>query len=57
MWVAIALLVVGGVWMLQGIDVLGGSGMSGHFEWTVIGGILVVVGIALLAGARKPTDD
>ena len=57
MGVAIALLVVGGVWMLQGIDVLGGSGMSGHFEWTVIGAVLVAVAVGLLVGARKPTDD
>ena len=55
--VAVILLLVGAVWMLQGIDVLGGSGMSGHIEWTVIGGILVVVAIALLIGARKPTDE
>ena len=55
--VAIALLVVGGIWILQGIDVLGGSGMSGHIEWTVIGAVVVVVAIGLLAGARKPSDE
>ena len=54
---AIALLVVGGVWMLQGIDVIGGAGMSGHIEWTVIGAVLVAVAVGLLVGARKPTDD
>ena len=54
---AITLLVVGGVWILQGLDVLGGYGMSGHIEWTVIGTILVVVAIALLVGARRDADD
>jgi hypothetical protein len=55
--VAVTLLVVGAVWILQGLDVLGGSGMSGHLEWTVIGTILVVVAVALLVGARRTGDD
>ncbi len=55
--VAVTLLVVGAVWILQGIDVLGGSGMSGHLEWTVIGTILVVVAVALLVGARRTGDE
>jgi hypothetical protein len=54
---AVTLLLVGVVWILQGLDVLGGSGMSGHIEWTVIGAILVVVAIALLAGARKLDEE
>ena len=54
---AVTLLLVGIVWILQGLDVLGGSGMSGHIEWTVIGTILVVVAVGLLAGARKVDDE
>ena len=54
---AVTLLLVGVVWILQGLDVLGGSGMSGHIEWTVIGAILVVGAIALLVGARKLNDE
>jgi hypothetical protein len=50
---AVILALVGVVWILQGLDVLGGYGMSGQIEWTVIGAILVVVAVALLAGARK----
>jgi len=57
MVLAVTLLVVGAVWILQGIDVLGGSGMSGHLEWTVIGTILVIVAVALLVGARRTSDD
>ena len=53
---AVTLLVVGVVWILQGLDVLGGYGMSGHVEWTVIGSILVVIAAALLAGAGKLRD-
>ena len=54
---AVTLLLVGIVWILQGLDVLGGYGMSGHIEWTVIGAILVVLAIALLAGTRKLRDE
>ena len=57
MLLAVLLLLVGIVWILQGLDVLGGSGMSGHVEWTVIGTILVVISIALVAGARRVHDD
>ena len=48
---------VGVVWILQGLDVLGGYGMSGHIEWTVIGAVLVAIALGLLAGARKLRDD
>ena len=54
---AVFLLLVGVVWILQGLDVLGGYGMSGHIEWTVIGAILVIVALALLAGARGLRDE
>lgn len=54
---AATLLVVGVVWILQGLDVLGGYGMSGHVEWTVIGAILVVLALGLMAGARRRPDD
>jgi protein-S-isoprenylcysteine O-methyltransferase Ste14 len=43
------LLLVGAVWIAQGTDVLHGSGMSGQGQWTVIGGVCAVVGLALLA--------
>lgn len=45
-----ALLVLsGGVWFLQGINVLPGSFMTGEIRWAVYGGIAVVAGIVLLA--------
>jgi hypothetical protein len=53
---AVVLLVVGVVWILQGLDVLSGYGMSGHVEWTVIGTILVLVAGGLLLGARRGPD-
>ena len=54
---AVVLLAVGVVWILQGLDVLGGYGMSGHIEWTVIGAVLVLVAGGLLAGARRGVDE
>ncbi len=51
--VGIILCVLGVVWFLQGIDVLGGSGMSGQAFWAVVGVILVVFGLNLLRGARR----
>jgi len=49
------LVVFGGVWFLQGIDVIGGSGMSGQTTWAVIGPIVVLVGLGVLInGFRRP---
>jgi hypothetical protein len=50
LWVVIGalLLLVGGVWFFQGIDVLKGSGMSGKTLWAVVGPIVAVVGLALI---------
>ncbi len=41
------LIVVGGVWMLQGAGVIGGSFMSGSSLWFVIGLICVLIGFAI----------
>ena len=49
----VLLCLVGAVWIAQGTDVLGGSGMSGHGVWAVIGAVVAVVGVALLASARR----
>jgi hypothetical protein len=50
----VLLILAGGVWTLQGLDVLGGSKMSGDTTWAIVGPIVLVVGlIALLGGARR----
>ena len=46
--VGVLLVLVGIVWTLQGLDVLGGSGMSGHAVWAVIGPVVALVGLALV---------
>jgi hypothetical protein len=51
--VAGALLCVTGViWIAQGTNLLHGSGMSGHGEWTTIGLFVLVLGGALLLSVR-----
>ncbi len=44
--VSAILAVIGCVWILQGINVLPGSFMTGQTRWAVRGGILVFAGIA-----------
>jgi uncharacterized membrane protein HdeD (DUF308 family) len=46
-------LLAGGVWILQGINVLPGSFMSGQTKWAIYGCLLVVAGIALLISANR----
>ena len=42
------LVLVGVVWILQGINVLPGSFMTGQTKWAVIGAVCLVIGAALL---------
>jgi hypothetical protein len=51
--VGIVVFLVGAVWVGQGLNVLHGSGMSGHGLWAVIGALLVLVGLALLRSAAR----
>ena len=47
------LIILGGiVWVLQGINVLPGSFMTGQSKWAVNGGIAIVVGVGLLVFAN-----
>jgi hypothetical protein len=52
----VLLLLTGVVWILQGINVLPGSFMTGQTKWAVNGAICVVIAIALLfwASRRRP---
>ena len=51
--IAIILILVGAVWILQGINVIGGSVMTGQSQWAVYGGIAAVVGVVLLIIANR----
>ena len=58
--IAIGVLVflLGGVWLLQGINILPGSFMTGQSFWAVVGAILVIVGAILFFFGlrRKPAN-
>jgi len=43
----------GGVWFLQGINVLPGSFMTGQTQWAIYGAIAILVGIGLLFFANR----
>jgi hypothetical protein len=48
-------LLLGVVWILQGLNVIHGSGMSGHGQFAVLGLIVAVLGAWLLSGLRRPS--
>ena len=51
-------VVLGVVWTLQGLDILGGSPMSGNSTWAIVGPILAVIGmLAFLFGLRRRRAD
>jgi len=54
--IGILLILTGGIWILQGINVLPGSFMTGQIRWSIYGGIAVIAGIILivLTNKRKP---
>ena len=52
--VGLLLCVVGGVWFTQGIGVLKGSFMTGQAFWTVVGVILLALGLRMIVNAVRP---
>jgi hypothetical protein len=47
------MILMGGVWLLQGIGILPGSFMTGQMFWAVMGAVLLAVGgLFVLAGFR-----
>jgi hypothetical protein len=47
------IILMGGVWLLQGISILPGSFMTGQTFWTVMGVVFMAVGsLLVLAGFR-----
>ena len=47
------LVLIGAVWILQGVGLLKGSFMTGEAVWAVIGAVCLVIGVALLRGGRS----
>ncbi len=51
--VAIVLILGGAVFFLQGINVLPGSYMTGDPQWAINGGVMIVIGAAILYFANR----
>ena len=51
--IGVLLIVAGGVWILQGINIIPGSFMTGQTKWAVYGAISAVAGIVLILAASR----
>ena len=53
---AVILVLVGLVWIFQGLGLLGGSFMTGEREWLYIGVVVAIAGLVLFAWSlrRRP---
>ena len=49
----IVLVLLGLVWLGQGLNLLGGSAMSGQATWAIIGVVVAVIGAWLLWSAAR----
>jgi len=52
--VGILLVVIGVIWILQGVNVLPGSFMTGQIQWAIYGGLAVAAGLGALYAANRP---
>jgi len=50
---SILLLLAGGTFFLQGINVLPGSYMTGDPQWAINGGFMIVIAIGLMLWANR----
>jgi len=53
MVLGVLLVLIGCVWILQGINVLPGSFMTGQMQWAVYGAVAVVIGALLIVASRR----
>ena len=51
----VLLMIIGVVWILQGINILPGSFMTGQTKWAVYGALAVILGAVLLVVSRRAT--
>jgi Na+/melibiose symporter-like transporter len=49
----IVLCALGAVWIAQGSGAMHGSGMTGHAQFALLGGVAIVIGVALLVWAAR----
>ena len=51
--IGVILILMGGIWILQGFNILPVGFMAGQMQYALLGAILVIGGIGLLAFARR----
>ena len=51
--VGIVLALLGGVWTLQGTDILQRGFMAGHIQYAILGIVVAIAGIGLLVFANR----
>jgi uncharacterized membrane protein len=56
LWLAAVLVVLGLVWIGQGIGVIPGSFMTGNQFWAMMGLILVVIAVAIFVNAVRTAN-
>ena len=58
LWVGaggVIVMLVGIVWFFQGLGTLKGSPMTGEIFWTYMGGVVIILGLAVLLRGLKGT--
>lgn len=51
----VVMILLGGLWTLQGVGLLPGSFMTGQSFWATVGLLLLIAGVVLcIIGARRP---
>ncbi len=54
MAIGVALVIVGGLWTLQGVGMVGGSFMTGSARWLFVGLVCILIGlVVLITGSRR----
>jgi Na+/melibiose symporter-like transporter len=51
--IGVVLCVVGAVWVAQGTGAMHGSVMTGHSQYTALGIVVIVIGLALMVWAYR----
>ncbi|OGO38335.1 MAG: hypothetical protein A2W35_22045 [Chloroflexi bacterium RBG_16_57_11] len=51
--IGVLCVLIGAVWILQGINVLPGSFMTGQIQWAIYGSLAAILGIGLLVFANR----
>jgi hypothetical protein len=49
----VLLVLTGGIWILQGINILPGSFMTGQTQWAIYGSIAAILGIVLMGVTNR----